>query len=67
MLLLAGVSNTSMLKPLDSGSDDSDFVSTSESDNEQMSSEADADMRSQEGEADMEVATTSGETAYIAL
>ena len=49
-------------QPLDSGSDDSDFVSTSESEDEEMAAaEPDEEVRSQDGEADMEVAATSGE------
>ena len=55
-------SQTAQLQqPLDSGSDDSDFVSTSESEDEEMAAdEPDAEVRSQDGEAEMEVATTSG-------
>lgn len=60
-LSLAGSKKASILqKPLDSGSDDSDFASTSESEDEQTGSEGDADVQSQGGEVDMEGATTSG-------
>ena len=62
--MFPGVRKASALqRPLDSGSDDSDFASTSESEDEQMGSDVDADVRSQNGEANMEDATTSGEGA----
>lgn len=66
LLHLAGSNKASILRqPLDSGSDDSDFASTSESEDEQMGSEGDADVQSQDGEVDMEHATTSGNTCLL--